>query len=159
MVAPGLLLSVGPLFAGGAHFSTGSVIGCPASDLILTAAHSLTGKNPADVTFVPGYGVTDAAPVFQITQVFFPPLWLPERNIDNDFALARVSPALTPLEPLTIAVGWRQAQPTVAVPSYPDAMNTQLVGEGTTEAFGASQRSGLDDASAGVRPVATMIDG
>jgi hypothetical protein len=139
VIAPELLLSVGALFTGGAHFSTGSVIACPGRDLILTAAHSLTGKDPADVTFVAGYGVAEVPPVFQLTRVFFPPLWLAERNIDNDFAIAQVTPALTPLMPLSIATGWRQAQPSVVVPSYPDAMSTQLVGEGTTEAFGASQ--------------------
>jgi hypothetical protein len=139
MIAPRLLLSVGALFTGGTHFSTGSVIACPGSDLILTAAHSLTGKDAADVTFVAGYGVAGAPPVFQLTEVFFPPLWLAGRNIDNDFALARVSPALTGLEPLNIATGWRQAQPSVVVPSYPDAMTTQLVGEGPTEALGDAQ--------------------
>ena len=139
MIAPKLLLSVGALFTGGKHFSTASVIACPGSDLILTAAHSLTGKQPADVTFVAGYGVAGQPPVFQLTQVFFPPLWLAGRNIDDDFALARVSPAPLQLEPLTIATGWRQAQPSVVVPSYPDAMSTPLIGAAPTEAFGDNQ--------------------
>jgi len=39
----------------GRHFCTASVVASPAGDLVLTAAHCVTGPSLADVVFAPGY--------------------------------------------------------------------------------------------------------
>ncbi|MFD8594100.1 trypsin-like serine peptidase [Kitasatospora sp. NPDC059646] len=86
---------VGALFDGnvgpGDHFCTASVIDSPGRNLILTAAHCLSGVG--DVTFVPGYR-DGQAPYgsWQVTKVYTADGWRNGDDPDEDFAVLAVAP-------------------------------------------------------------------
>lgn len=86
--------TVGPLFRGpvsGAHVCTASVVDSPSQDLILTAAHCITG-NAAGLSFAPGYddGATPYG-VWRITAAFVDPHWSDDQDPEYDYALLRVA--------------------------------------------------------------------
>ncbi|GLW69153.1 hypothetical protein Kpho02_14520 [Kitasatospora phosalacinea] len=86
---------VGALFSGptgpGNHFCTASVIDSPGRNLILTAAHCLSGAN--GTTFVPGYR-NGQAPygTWQVTKVYTADGWQSGNDPDEDFAILAVAP-------------------------------------------------------------------
>ncbi|MFB7943533.1 trypsin-like serine peptidase [Kitasatospora phosalacinea] len=86
---------VGALFSGpaapGNHFCTASVIDSPGRNLILTAAHCLSGPN--GTTFVPGYR-NGQAPygTWQVTKVYTADGWRTDHDPDEDFAILAVAP-------------------------------------------------------------------
>jgi V8-like Glu-specific endopeptidase len=88
--------AVGALFttsAGqlGKHFCTASVVDSPAGDLVLTAAHCVTGTSGI-IDFVPGYD-NGAAPygVWTVTRIYVDQAWHSSSSQDDDFAFLRVS--------------------------------------------------------------------
>jgi V8-like Glu-specific endopeptidase len=88
--------AVGALFttsAGrlGRHFCTASVVGSPAGDLVLTAAHCVAGV-PGTIDFVPGYdrGSTPYG-VWTVTKIYVDRAWRSSSSQDDDFAFLRVS--------------------------------------------------------------------
>ncbi|PYC81570.1 serine protease [Streptomyces tateyamensis] len=86
---------VGALFTGAAspgnHFCTASVVHSAGRNLLLTAAHCLSGA--AGVTFAPGYR-DGRSPfgVWQATQVFQTNGWTQNQDPDQDFAFLQVAP-------------------------------------------------------------------
>lgn len=87
---------VGALFNGdleGGHFCTASVVRSGGRDLILTAAHCLSGDEDTDVVFVPGYR-DGRAPygVWRVAKTFVPRAWSDRSDEDSDFAFAVVAP-------------------------------------------------------------------
>ncbi|RKE21131.1 serine protease [Streptomyces sp. TLI_171] len=87
---------VGALFTGGTgagnHFCSASVIDSPGRNLILTAAHCLTGAS--GITFVPGYR-DGQAPYgsWQVTKVYTAAGWRSDGDPDEDFAILAVAPS------------------------------------------------------------------
>lgn len=86
---------VGALFSGdleGGHFCTASVVRSGGRDLILTAAHCLSGGGDTDVVFAPGYR-DGRAPygLWRITRTFVPGAWSDRADEDSDFAFAVVA--------------------------------------------------------------------
>jgi V8-like Glu-specific endopeptidase len=88
--------AVGALFttsAGqlGQHICTASVVGSPAGDLVLTAAHCVTGAS-GTIDFVPGYdqGSTPYG-VWTVTKIYVDRAWSSSSSQDDDFAFLRVS--------------------------------------------------------------------
>jgi Trypsin-like peptidase domain len=82
---------VGAVFLGGGdlHACTGSVVHSASGNLVLTAAHCLTGGT---VTFVPGFANTAApADVWTVDLVYLDPRWLANRDPHADYAIVRVS--------------------------------------------------------------------
>jgi hypothetical protein len=77
----------------GSHFCTASVINSPHGDLIITAAHCVSGTM-AGVAFVPGYDA-GVAPygVWAVTRVYVDASWSASSNPDDDVAFLRVSRA------------------------------------------------------------------
>lgn len=86
--------TVGPLFHGksvaGVHSCTASVIDSPARDLILTAAHCVSGTG-TDIIFAPGFrnGRTPYG-VWQVTESYVDPSWVSDQNPHDDYAVLRV---------------------------------------------------------------------
>ncbi|GAA2117502.1 hypothetical protein GCM10009759_63920 [Kitasatospora saccharophila] len=86
---------VGALFSGqatpGNHFCTASVIDSPGRNLILTAAHCLSGAN--GTTFAPGYR-DGRAPYgsWRVTKVYTADGWRNGGDPDEDFAILAVAP-------------------------------------------------------------------
>ncbi len=88
---------VGALFDGdleGGHFCTASVVRSGGRDLILTAAHCLSGEGDGDtdVVFAPGYR-DGRAPygLWRVTKTFVPGAWSDRSDEDSDFAFAVVA--------------------------------------------------------------------
>lgn len=87
---------VGPLFHGtsvnGVHSCTASVIDSPTRDLILTAAHCVSGAG-TDIIFAPGFrnGRTPYG-VWHVTESYVDPSWVQDQNPHDDYAVLRVNP-------------------------------------------------------------------
>src|ERR1700761_4500349 len=83
---------VGAVFLSGSdlHACTGSVLHSAAGNLVLTAAHCLSGGGPA--RFVPGFA-REAAPddVWTLDALYLDPRWLANKDPLADYAIARVS--------------------------------------------------------------------
>ncbi len=116
----------------GQHFCTASVVHSPAGDLVITAAHCLTGTSGA-VEFVPGYnrGLKPYG-VWTVTKVYVDQAWSSESSPDDDFAFLRVSRAdsSVPVEDVTgaerLATGTPAGRRMVQVVGYPNATNQPI---------------------------------
>jgi hypothetical protein len=85
---------VGALFFDGGtlHACTGSIVHSTGGDLVLTAAHCLSGESQA--TFVPGFtGDAAAANTWTIDEVYFDPRWIASKDPRADYVIARVTGA------------------------------------------------------------------
>lgn len=90
---PGIAL-VGPLFRQGLasdHSCTASVLVAPRHDLILTAAHCVSGSG-AGMLFAPGYddGATPYG-VWTTTAAYVDPSWISSQDPQHDYAILRVA--------------------------------------------------------------------
>lgn len=86
--------TVGPLFSDGLthdHGCTASVVAGPRHDLILTAAHCISGT-AAGVLFAPGYdrGATPYG-VWTVTRAYVSPQWITAQDPQHDFAILQVA--------------------------------------------------------------------
>ena len=83
---------VGAIFLNGGtlHACTGSVVHSAGGNLVMTAAHCLTGAS--QITFVPGFA-GDATPtnVWTADAVYLDPRWTASKDPHADYAIARVS--------------------------------------------------------------------
>lgn len=128
----------------GRHFCTASVIDSPRGDLVLTAAHCVTGKATASMVFVPGYHAGRAPyGVWAVTRVILDSRWISSADPDDDFAFLVVrSPAHGAVENITggerLGVG-RPAGPMVQVAGYPDGGSGPIICTNRARLFGASQ--------------------
>lgn len=85
---------VGPLFANGissAHGCTASVLASQTRDLIITAAHCITGTG-AGMQFAPGYnqGATPYG-VWTVTRAYVDPAWIADQDPAHDYAILHVA--------------------------------------------------------------------
>ena len=85
-------MRVGPIFLDGGtvHVCTGSVVHSSGGDLVMTAAHCLTGGS--QISFAPGFA-GDAAPtdLWTADAVYLDPRWTAARDPHADYAVMRVS--------------------------------------------------------------------
>jgi V8-like Glu-specific endopeptidase len=128
--------AVGALFtmSGGrlaAHFCTAAVINSPHGDLVITAAHCVSGTS-AEVAFVPGYDA-GVAPygVWTVTRVYVDASWSASSDPDDDVAFLRVSRpgSAEPIEDVTGAEQLETGTPArqlVEVIGYPDSGNEAI---------------------------------
>jgi Trypsin-like peptidase domain len=77
----------------GRHFCTASVVTSPAGDLVLTAAHCVTGTNLADIVFAPGYA-NGKFPhgLWAVSRKFVNASWAAHHDPNDDFAFLVVRP-------------------------------------------------------------------
>jgi V8-like Glu-specific endopeptidase len=127
--------AVGALFttsAGrlGRHFCTASVINSPNGDLVVTAAHCMSGVSGA--VFVPGYdnGATPYG-AWAVTKVYTDQSWQASSDPDDDVAFLQVGQAdsIVPIEDVTGAEQLETGTPArqlVEVIGYPDATNEPI---------------------------------
>jgi V8-like Glu-specific endopeptidase len=115
----------------GHHFCTGSVISSPHGDLVITAAHCVSGTS--GIVFVPGYD-GGAAPygIWTVTKIYANRAWKSSSDPDDDVAFLSVSQpgSIVPIEDVTgaeaLATGTSPRQ-LVEVIGYPDAGNEPIV--------------------------------
>lgn len=85
--------TVGPLFTNGTssrHTCTASVVASPGHNLLITAAHCLSG-DPSGWQFVPGYDRGKAPDrVWTVMSAYLPAQWLSTRNPHYDYAFLRI---------------------------------------------------------------------
>ncbi len=116
----------------GHHFCTASVVDSPDGDLVVTAAHCMTGVS-GTVDFVPGYD-HGSAPygVWKVTKVYVDQAWKSASSEDDDFAFLRVSRpgSSTPVEDETgaekLVTGTPAVHQMVRVIGYPNAANLPI---------------------------------
>ncbi len=126
--------AVGALFttsAGklGQHFCSASVVDSPAGDLVITAAHCMTGTS-GTVDFVPGYNRgQEPYGVWTVAKVYVDQAWSSSSSPDDDFAFLRVIRAgsSVPVENVAgaerLATGTPASGQLVQVIGYPNATN------------------------------------
>jgi V8-like Glu-specific endopeptidase len=109
----------------GRHFCTASVVGSPRGDLVITAAHCVTGTS--GIVFVPGYD-RGAAPygIWTVTKIYEDRSWTSSSDPDDDVAFLRVTQAdsIAPIEDETGAEALKTGTPArqlVEVIGYPDS--------------------------------------
>lgn len=86
--------TVGPIFRHGlsqSHGCTGSVVASPRGDLVLTAAHCVSGT-AAGWSFAPGYddGQTPYG-VWTVTHAYVDPRWSADQDPRHDYAILRLA--------------------------------------------------------------------
>jgi V8-like Glu-specific endopeptidase len=115
----------------GSHICTASVVNSPDGDLVITAAHCVTGTS-GSLAFVPGYhsGATPYG-VWTVTKVYVDGSWSSSSDPDDDFAFLRVSQpgSIVPIEDVTGAEQLGTSNPArqlVEVIGYPDATNMPI---------------------------------
>ena len=114
----------------GHHFCTASVISSPHGDLVITAAHCVSGTY--GVVFVPGYdrGATPYG-VWTVTKVYTDRSWQSSSDPDDDVAFLQVGQpgSVVPIEDVTgaeqLATG-TLARQLVEVIGYPDSGNEPI---------------------------------
>ena len=129
----------------GRHFCTASVVASPVRDLVITAAHCVSGRQPGRVAFVPGYHRgQEPHGRWIVTRVFVDAAWASTGNPDHDVAFLVVSrPGRhRPVQAVTggehLATGWRPGH-LVQVIGYPDGRQRPITCTARARAFGAHQ--------------------
>jgi V8-like Glu-specific endopeptidase len=115
----------------GRHFCTASVVGSPHGDLVITAAHCVTGTS--GIVFVPGYD-RGAAPygIWTVTKIYADQSWTSSSDPDDDVAFLRVTQAdsIVSIEDVTGAEALEAGTPArqlVEVIGYPDSGSQPIV--------------------------------
>jgi V8-like Glu-specific endopeptidase len=122
--------TVGALFGSAGskkHFCTASVVASPAGDVLMTAAHCISGSAKG-MSFAPGFRDGEAPfGRWTVTGAYLDPEWVAEQNPRRDYAFLTVAPrriAGVPTEVQTVtganvlSTGPTKGE-TVSVPAYP----------------------------------------
>jgi hypothetical protein len=127
----------------GKHFCTASVVHSTHGDLVLAAAHCMTGIQ-GQIVFVPGYANgKDPYGVWPVTAVYADQAWQSSRNPDDDFAFLRLSDASgVPIEDVTgaerLGLGW-PVPALVQVIGYPDDVDQPISCANSAKRFSPTQ--------------------
>jgi V8-like Glu-specific endopeptidase len=148
------------------RFCTASVIHSPRGDLLITAAHCVTGTQ-GTIAFVPGYA-NGSAPygIWYVTRVYTDQAWASSSNPDDDVAFLTVSQhnAIVPIEDVTGAEKLGIGLPSnerARVVGYPNGANEPVFCNNWTRAFSATQLEfdcdGYTDGTSGA-PFLVQVD-
>ena len=115
----------------GHHFCTASVVRSPHGDLVITAAHCVSG-GAADLAFVPDYhrGVAPYG-IWTVARIYADKAWISSADPDDDVAFLKVgqSGSTVPIEDVTgaeqLETGTRTHQ-LVEVIGYPNGTNLPI---------------------------------
>jgi V8-like Glu-specific endopeptidase len=128
----------------GTHFCTASVVQSTHGDLVLTAAHCVTGLH-GQIAFVPGYANgKEPYGVWQVTAVYTNQAWQSSQDPDDDFAFLQVADASSgrPIEDVTgaerLGFSW-QVPALVQVIGYPDGANQPIACTNWAKKFSSTQ--------------------
>ena len=142
--------AVGALFtvSGGQlrrHFCTGSVVSSPPGDLVITAAHCVSGLASGQIAFVPGYR-SGVAPygIWLTSAVLSDRTWQASKDPNHDVAFLVVhrTGSSDRIQDLTggeqLGIGW-PARVWVDVIGYPDATEQPITCENESKPLGARE--------------------
>jgi V8-like Glu-specific endopeptidase len=130
----------------GKHFCTATVVDSPVRDLVITAAHCVSGMAPGAIAFVPGYHDRQAPyGIWDTTQVITDRAWRASARPDDDVAFLVVvsqSGSSERIQDVTggekLGTGW-PARVLVRVIGYPDTTSRPVTCQGRTKPFGAHE--------------------
>jgi hypothetical protein len=115
----------------GQHFCTASVVSSPHGDLVISAAHCVSG-GAADLVFVPGYH-HGAAPygIWTVTKIYADEAWTSSADPNDDVAFLRVGQdgSIVPIEDVTGAEQLETGTPArqvVEVIGYPNTTDVPI---------------------------------
>jgi V8-like Glu-specific endopeptidase len=128
--AVGALFTISGAGGLGSHFCTASVVDSPDGDLLITAAHCVSGTSRS-IAFVPGYDGEAPYGVWTVTRVYVDASWSASSDPDDDVAFLRVSQpgSSTPIEDVTGGEQLEAGTPArefVEVIGYPDSSNQAI---------------------------------
>jgi V8-like Glu-specific endopeptidase len=128
----------------GTHFCTASVVDSPNRDLVLTAAHCVSGTSANKMAFVPGYhDGHHPYGVWAVTRVIIDRNWMSSANPDDDFAFLVVArPGRAAVQDITGGEYIDTSQPPgqfVRVIGYPDNAVLPISCQDRALRFSASQ--------------------
>lgn len=127
------------------HYCTASVVSSPDRDLIMTAAHCVSGLSPNQIAYVPAYHKgLEPYGVWDITQVFVNSAWTKSRDPDDDFAFLVVSRSSSGARVQSVTGGddlgvGRSPVETVDVIGYPIDKNAPITCTNQTTLFKPTQ--------------------
>jgi V8-like Glu-specific endopeptidase len=151
---------VGALFSGGlagTHYCTASVVDSPRGNMIVTAAHCLSGDD-SDKVFVPGYREgTAPRGAWQVTRTIEDPAWTASVDPDLDVAFAIVAPLdgrtvqqVVGANRLAVDEGFDHV---VTITGYPGATDLPITCSDLVDRFSATQMridcTGYSDGTSG----------
>jgi V8-like Glu-specific endopeptidase len=115
----------------GAHFCSASVVDSPGQDLLITAAHCVSGNGSGPFAFVPGYD-NGRMPygIWRVTRVILGASWIASANPNADVAFLVVTgPGRTKIQNVTggeqLGLGQAAGQ-IVSVIGYPETANAPV---------------------------------
>ncbi|MCU1492065.1 MAG: hypothetical protein JWM85_3470 [Acidimicrobiaceae bacterium] len=129
----------------GQHFCSASVVGSTKGDLVVTAAHCVTGRAAGRVAFVPAYrDGSEPFGQFPVTNIVIDAAWSKTADPDDDVAFLVVGSASTgaSLQSLTGAerLGFAPASGRqVRAVAYPDSGSSPISCENDLRFFSATQ--------------------
>jgi hypothetical protein len=127
------------------HHCSGSVVSSPHGDIVVTAAHCVSGTAAGDIAFVPGYNNgSEPYGVWVASAVVVAPQWTADRNPDYDVAFLVVhnSASATPIQDVVGAdtLGINQSYDALTqVVGYPSDTNQPITCTNYTTEFSATQ--------------------
>lgn len=129
----------------GGHFCTASVVDSPQGDLVMTAAHCVSGLGAGQFAFVPGFrdGHTPYG-VWPVTRVTADQAWATSADPDHDVAFLQVKKPGSDTTVQSVTGGERVglSQPVgrfVRVTGYPDRLSAPITCENWVSAFSPTQ--------------------
>jgi V8-like Glu-specific endopeptidase len=142
--AVGALFSLNADGSLGEHFCTSTVVDSTSGDLVLTAAHCLSGLTPGSFAFVPGYrNGTVPLGIWIVDNIYVDDAWSSSHDADDDFAFLAV--AQTGLRSLEAETGSDRlgvsAMPgeLTTVTGYPDSSDQPISCQNDLLAYSATQ--------------------
>ena len=129
----------------GKHFCTASVVDSPHGDLVITAAHCVSGRAPSQIAFVPGYH-SGQAPygVWLASAVLADSAWRASGNPDHDVAFLVVHRpgSSARIQDLTggerLGIGW-PGRAWVQVIGYPNATQRPITCQSESKPFDSTE--------------------
>ena len=141
----GALFTLTPSGQLSSHFCTASVVDSRAGDLLITAAHCVTGRSADQVAFVPDYSKgQEPFGSWTVSQIIMDQQWQSSSDADDDFAFLIVHQAgsKVPVQALTggeeVGIGVSSAR-TVKVAGYPDSQDGMITCENPVQDFSSTQ--------------------
>lgn len=126
------------------HFCTASVVDSPGGDLVLTAAHCVTGRSAESIVFVPDYdaGKTPYG-IWDVSKIDVDAAWSSSKNPNDDFAFLVVARSGTKATLQSITggeqLGANSSPSALRVIGYPDSSNTPISCKNVATLFSATQ--------------------
>jgi V8-like Glu-specific endopeptidase len=142
-VAPVGAIFHGPVAAAGNHYCTASVVNSPGRNLIVTAAHCVSGGTD-DLYFAPGYHDGHAPyGMWKLGAATLDPRWTSDQDQDLDVAFVTVEPldgfqVQNVVGGYTLGIG-RSANSTVRITGYPSDDDAPRTCVNRISAFTATQ--------------------